>query len=61
MRIALDGMGGDNAPSVVADGAVLALKEQRSDVEIVLVGRPEAIEPELARLSAEVEVMKLTV
>ncbi len=50
MRIALDGMGGDQAPAVVVEGAMEALS-LLPEVELVLVGRPEALEPELARLS----------
>ncbi len=51
MRIALDGMGGDKAPAVVVEGAVEALS-QAPGVDLVLVGRPEALEPQLARLNA---------
>ena len=37
MRIILDGMGGDNAPAAVVEGAVLAMKEMPH--EIVFVGQ----------------------
>ena len=47
MKIALDAMGGDDAPGVVIDGAVQAVKEL--DVEVVLVGREQDIRRELAR------------
>lgn len=47
MKIILDAMGGDHAPEAVIEGAVQAGRDL--DVEILLVGRPEAIEPELAR------------
>ena len=47
MKIALDAMGGDHAPAVVIDGAVMAAREY--DIEIVLVGREKAIQTELAR------------
>jgi len=47
MRIVLDAMGGDHAPEAVVEGAVRAGREL--DVELLLVGRPEAIEPELAK------------
>jgi glycerol-3-phosphate acyltransferase PlsX len=47
MRIVLDAMGGDHAPAVVIDGGVQAAREY--GVEVVLVGRREAVEPELAR------------
>lgn len=47
MRIALDGMGGDNAPAINVEGAVLAAREM--DLELVLVGDEIAIRKELAR------------
>ena len=47
MRIVLDAMGGDHAPEVVVDGGVRAARE--FGVEVVLVGRREAVEPELAK------------
>ena len=46
-KIAVDAMGGDRAPQVVVEGAVLAA--QNHSVEIVLVGDKEAIERELAK------------
>jgi len=51
MKIAVDAMGGDRAPGVVIDGALLATREL--DVEIALVGQKEAVERELARHSAK--------
>jgi len=39
MRIAVDSMGGDRAPSVIVDGALSALRETEEDLEIALVGR----------------------
>jgi glycerol-3-phosphate acyltransferase PlsX len=47
MKIVLDAMGGDHAPGVVIDGAVQAVKEL--GVEVILVGRKDQIEHELAR------------
>ncbi len=52
MRIALDGMGGDRAPAVVVEGALEALKASAGELELVLVGRPQDLEPHLARLGA---------
>ena len=48
IRIAVDGMGGDYAPRVVVDGAVLAANDF-TDLEIVLVGQPDALKRELNR------------
>jgi glycerol-3-phosphate acyltransferase PlsX len=47
MRIVLDAMGSDDYPAPDVAGAVLAAQEWGD--EIVLVGREEVIEPELAR------------
>ncbi len=54
MKIALDAMGGDDAPREIVLGAVLAVRDAevldmaKHDLEIVLVGRKEAIEKELS-------------
>lgn len=47
MKIIIDGMGGDNAPASVVEGAVLALKEMPH--EIVFVGQEEKIHEELKK------------
>ena len=47
MRIILDGMGGDNAPGAVVEGAVLASKE--IDHEIVIIVQEELIKQELKK------------
>ena len=47
MNIALDVMGGDNAPREIVAGAILAARQY--DVTVSLVGRPDVIERELAR------------
>ena len=45
MRIILDGMGGDNAPDAIVEGAMLALKEISDD--IVIVGKEDIIQDSL--------------
>lgn len=47
MRVALDLMGGDNAPASVVDGAVLAA-DAAPDVDVVLVGPTDVAEQLLA-------------
>src|SRR5436190_8584278 len=47
--IALDAMGGDNAPGAIVEGAVTAARQL--GVRVALVGQTEAIERELARLA----------
>jgi len=46
MRIILDGMGGDNAPAAIVEGAILA--SRRMDHDIIIVGDQEKIEKELS-------------
>lgn len=48
MRILIDAMGGDNAPDAIVKGAIDAARE--FSVQIVLVGRGEAILQSLGRL-----------
>ena len=46
IRVALDAMGGDNAPGAVIEGALQALNE-RPEVSVILVGREEVMRREL--------------
>jgi len=48
MKIAIDGMGGDNAPVAVIEGAIQAIKEY-DNIELVLTGPEEVINSELAK------------
>ena len=48
MRIALDAMGTDHAPSAEVAGAIGALQELESDIEIVLVGDRDIVEKTLS-------------
>ncbi|MBQ1959312.1 MAG: phosphate acyltransferase PlsX [Firmicutes bacterium] len=57
MRIILDGMGGDNAPASVVEGAVLASRE--IDHEIVIVGKEELISAELKK--HKYDISKITI
>ncbi|MCR4843091.1 MAG: phosphate acyltransferase PlsX [Eubacterium sp.] len=50
VRIAVDAMGGDNAPTQIVKGAVDALNTSRS-IEIILVGKEGLIRDELASLN----------
>ena len=47
-RVALDAMGGDDAPAVVVDGAVRAARRDPSALHILLVGREAEVAPLLA-------------
>lgn len=53
MKIILDGMGGDNAPEAVVEGAILASKE--IDHEIHIIGQEELIRQELAKYQYDPE------
>ncbi|WP_294371593.1 phosphate acyltransferase PlsX [uncultured Clostridium sp.] len=48
MKIAIDGMGGDNAPAAVIEGIVSALKEY-SDIEFFVTGPQDKINNELSK------------
>jgi len=50
ITIAVDAMGGDNAPRPEVEGSVLAAREL--GVRVLLVGQPNVIRPELARHAA---------
>ena len=52
MRIAIDAMGGDNAPFEVVSGAVLSANEHK-DVQIILIGDESAINDCFKKLSVE--------
>ena len=56
VTIAVDAMGGDNAPVIIVKGAALAAAQL--GVKVLLVGRQDAIEAELAKAEAEVNVPK---
>ena len=47
MKIILDGMGGDNAPASVVEGAILASKE--IEHQILIIGKEELINKELKK------------
>lgn len=48
-RIALDAMGGDDAPAAELEAAVLAVREGPADLHVVLVGDEPRLRAELAR------------
>ncbi|PZS03914.1 MAG: phosphate--acyl-ACP acyltransferase, partial [Candidatus Chloroheliales bacterium] len=47
MKIALDAMGGDNAPGEIIAGAVQAAREL--NLSVLLVGKEDVIKAELAK------------
>jgi len=51
LRIAVDAMGGDEAPTQVVEGCLLAAAE--GGVHLLLVGRRDAVEKELERLALQ--------
>ena len=48
MRIAIDAMGGDYAPSETVKGAILAAREYEDEITLVLIGDEDAINENLA-------------
>jgi glycerol-3-phosphate acyltransferase PlsX len=54
VRIAVDAMGGDNAPQAPVEGAVQALRASAANqLEVVLVGDQKAIDAEMGRLGVD--------
>ena len=52
VRVAVDAMGGDNAPFVTVKGSVDAVKEN-SNLKVFLVGQEEAVNAELSKYEEE--------
>ncbi|MGB2769734.1 MAG: hypothetical protein WBC88_08430, partial [Candidatus Zixiibacteriota bacterium] len=52
VRIVVDAMGGDLAPASVVEGSIWAHRENHGNFEMILVGKEESIQSELARLRA---------
>ena len=48
ITIAVDAMGGDHAPRPEVEGSLLAARQY--DVQVLLVGQPDAIRAQLAKL-----------
>ena len=58
MKIAIDGMGGDNAPKAVVEGVVNAVKEY-NDLEFYITGPEEIIKEELNKFSYSGDKIKI--
>lgn len=61
-KVALDAMGGDNAPAQIVKGAVDALKRE-DGIHVFLVGREEAVRKELAQYQydeSRIEIVNAT-
>lgn len=57
-RVALDAMGGDNAPAEMVKGAVEAVKV-RKDVKVFLVGQKDVVEEELSKYQYPAEQLEV--
>ncbi|HIR04479.1 MAG TPA: phosphate acyltransferase PlsX [Candidatus Copromonas faecavium] len=60
IKIAVDAMGGDNAPGEIVKGAVEAVNE-RSDIAVILTGRTADIERELGKYTynqSQIEILE---
>lgn len=58
VKVAVDAMGGDNAPQITVQGAVEAVNEQK-DIFVYLVGIEEAIQAELAKYTYPKEQIQI--
>ena len=57
VRVAVDAMGGDNAPGEIVKGAVQAVQAEK-DIKVFLVGRQDAVNAELAKYTYDKEKMR---
>ena len=60
VKIAVDAMGGDNAPGEIVAGAVMAA-QSREDIQIFLIGKEEVVSEELKKHTykkEQIEVVK---
>lgn len=58
IRIAVDAMGGDNAPEELVAGAVEAVKE-RSEIKVLLIGQEDAVNQELSKYTYNKEQIEV--
>ena len=58
VRVAVDAMGGDNAPGEIVKGAVQAVKAVK-DIKVFLVGRHDAVNAELAKYTYDKEKIEV--
>lgn len=58
VRVAVDAMGGDNAPSEIVKGAVEALA-QDSGIKVFLVGQEEILKKELAQYNVDADRLEI--
>lgn len=58
VRVAVDAMGGDNAPEEIVKGAVQAVQAEK-DIKVFLVGRQDAVNAELAKYTYDKEKIEV--
>ena len=58
VKVALDAMGGDNAPSAIVQGAVEAIA-QNSSIKVYLVGKEELVKEELGKYTYNAEQIEI--
>lgn len=58
VRVAVDAMGGDNAPGEIVKGAVEAVQAEK-DIKVFLVGRQDAVNDELAKYTYDKEKIEV--
>ena len=58
VRVAVDAMGGDNAPGEIVKGAVQAVQAEK-DIKVFLVGRQDAVNAELAKYTYDKEKLEV--
>ena len=59
VRIGIDVMGGDFAPSATVEGSVIALDHLTEDIQIVLIGDREQISSELEKYQVDASAFSI--
>lgn len=58
IKVAVDAMGGDNAPGEIISGAVMAVN-QRSDIKVLLIGQEKTVSNELKKHTYNTEQIEV--
>ena len=59
IKVALDAMGGDYAPTQIVEGAVMAARESAGRFKIVLCGPEDSVRAELVRLGYDGDAIEI--
>ena len=58
VKVALDAMGGDNAPGAIVQGAIDAVNESK-DIKVYLVGKENLVKEELSKYTYDAKQIQV--